>query len=96
MTREAFLEINIELCNCSSKEELELRAAAYGIDLDGDQVVKTFIYYSVLEWGMSPGDCEVYDHEWALKSCPTRDEWDQMWECKITEEAQPWVEKFDI
>lgn len=45
---------------------------------------------------MSPGDCEVYDHEWALKSCPTRDEWDQMWECKTPEEAQPWVEKFDI
>lgn len=45
---------------------------------------------------MSPGDCEVYDREWALKSCPTRDEWDQMWECKTPEEAQPWVEKFDI
>lgn len=96
MTWEAFLQIDAELGSCSSEEELELRAAVYGIDLDGDQVVKTFIYNNVLKYGMAPEDCEVFDHEWMLKGCPTRDEWDQMWECKTLEEAQPWVEKFDI
>lgn len=91
-TRESLAQINDELCGCSSEEELELRAAAYGIDLDGDQLMKAIMYVIVLGDGMSPFEGE----DGKLKRNPTRDEWDQMWECRTLEEAQPWVEELGI
>lgn len=91
-TRESLARINDELCDCSSEEELELRAAAYGIDLDGDQVMKAIMYDIIIWDGMSPFEGE----DGKLKRNPTRDEWDQMWECRTPRDAQYWVEELGV